>query len=73
MSTVFLILYSILNSFLPWLDEALVPLTEKERLEGTIQKRLGLGDQKLQVIKGTPKFQRLFANALESARYRPVA
>ena len=46
---------------------------EKERLEGIIQKRLGLDDQEFQVIKDTPKFQRLFGNALEASRYRLVA
>ena len=46
---------------------------EKEELIQIIQKRLGLSDREFQTIKETPKFQRLFDNALTASRYRLVA
>ena len=46
---------------------------EKEELIQIIQKRLGLSDREFQIIKETPKFQRLFDNALTASRYRLVA
>jgi len=48
-------------------------IMETEQLVNMIQKRLGLNDQEFQIIKDTPKFQRLFDNALTAARYRLVA
>jgi hypothetical protein len=46
---------------------------EREKLIQIIQKRLGLSDEEFQVIKDTPKFQRLFDNALAASQYRLVA
>jgi hypothetical protein len=46
---------------------------EKEEFIQIIQKRLGLSDQEFHVIKETPKFQRLFDNALAASRYLLVA
>ncbi len=46
---------------------------EKEELIQVIQSRLGLSDREFQIIKETPKFQRLFDNALTASRYRLVA
>lgn len=46
---------------------------EKEQVIQIIQKRLGLDDKEFQVIRDTPKFQRLFDNALAASRYRLVA
>lgn len=46
---------------------------DKEQLAGIIQKRLGLDDAEFQAIKQTPKFQRLFENAVKGAPYRLVA
>ena len=48
-------------------------LMETEQLVNMIQKRLGLNDQEFQIIKDTPKFQRMFDNALAAARYKLVA
>jgi hypothetical protein len=38
-----------------------------------LKKRLGLDAEEFGKIEGTPKFQRLFENALKGARYRLVA
>lgn len=46
---------------------------QKERLVALIQKRLGLDDEEFKQIAGTPKFQRLFDNMANAARYRLVA
>ena len=46
---------------------------QKEELIQIIRKRLGLSDRDFQTIKDTPKFQRLFDNALAASRYRLVA
>lgn len=46
---------------------------EKEQLIQIIQKRLRLDDKAFQVIRDTPKFQRLFDNAIAGSRYRLVA
>jgi len=46
---------------------------EKENIIQIIQKRLGLNEREFQIIKDTPKFQRLFENALAASRYRLVA
>ncbi len=46
---------------------------DKEQLAMIIQKRLRLSDQEFQVIRDTPKFQRLFENAAKGAGYRLVA
>jgi hypothetical protein len=46
---------------------------EKEQLIQIIQKRLRLDNKEFQVIRDTPKFQRLFDNALAASRYQLVA
>jgi len=46
---------------------------QKEELIQIIRKRLGLSERDFQIIKDTPKFQRLFDNALAASRYRLVA
>ena len=46
---------------------------EKEQLVEIIQKRLGLEDREFKAIKDSPKYQRLFENALAASRYRLVA
>lgn len=46
---------------------------EKEQISTMIQKRLGLEEKEFQVIKNSPKFQRLFDNILSGSRYRLVA
>jgi hypothetical protein len=46
---------------------------EKEQLAKIIQSRLGLDDAEFQIVKETPKFQRLFENAVKGARYRLIA
>jgi hypothetical protein len=46
---------------------------EQEQMEKIIQGRLRLNDAEFQAIKDTPKFQRLFQNAVRGARYRLVA
>jgi hypothetical protein len=46
---------------------------EKEQISRMIQKRLGLEEEEFQVIKNSPKFQRLFDNILSGSRYRLVA
>ena len=46
---------------------------QKEELIQIIRKRLGLSERDFQTIKDTPKFQRLFDNALAASRYRLVA
>ena len=44
-----------------------------EELMRIIQQRLGLDDASFKTIENTPKFQRLFENALAASRYRLVA
>jgi hypothetical protein len=46
---------------------------EQERLAAIIQKRLRLNDDEFKSIRETPRFQRLFVNALKASRYRLVA
>lgn len=46
---------------------------DKEHLERIIQKRLDLPDHEFQIIRDNPKYQRLFANAIQGSRYRLVA
>ena len=52
-------------------------LKEKEmdqaRLEKIIQTRLALPEDEFKTIRETPKFQRLFANALKASRYCLIA
>ncbi|MCG6879697.1 MAG: hypothetical protein LJE96_11215 [Deltaproteobacteria bacterium] len=43
------------------------------RLEKTIQKRLSLPADAFKKIRNTPKYQRLFANAIEASPYRLIA
>jgi uncharacterized repeat protein (TIGR04076 family) len=46
---------------------------DKSQLIDIIRKRLGLNAEEFRKIEETPKFQRLFENALKGARYRLVA
>jgi hypothetical protein len=46
---------------------------DQTQLEKIIQKRLALPEDEFKTIHENPKFQRLFANALNAARYRLVA
>ena len=46
---------------------------EKEAIVALIQKRLGLAEKEFKQIVGTPKFQRLFENVADAARYQLVA
>lgn len=46
---------------------------DKLQLDGIIQKRLGLDDDEFRIIRETPKYRRLFENALEASKYRLVA
>ena len=46
---------------------------DKDHLEKIIRKRLALPDHEFQIIRDNPKYQRLFANAIEASRYRLVA
>ena len=46
---------------------------DKHQIAEIIRKRLGLGDQDWSIIQKNPKFQQLFQNAIEAAKYRLVA
>jgi len=46
---------------------------DQNRLEQIIQKRLDLPEDEFRIIRETPKYQRLFANAVKASRYRLVA
>ena len=46
---------------------------DKHQMAEIIRKRLKLEDQKWAAIESNPKFQQLFQNSLEAARYRLVA
>lgn len=46
---------------------------DQNRLEQIIQKRLDLPENEFTIIRETPKYQRLFANAVKASRYRLVA
>jgi hypothetical protein len=48
------------------------PMDETQLVQ-FIQKRLGLNDREFLSIKGTPKYRRLFKNALAASRYQLVA
>ena len=46
---------------------------DKDQMKEVIRKRLALTDSEFKAIEDTPKFQRLFENALEAAKYTLVA
>jgi len=46
---------------------------DKDQIAKIIRKRLNLGDQGWSIIEKNPKFQQLFQNAIEAAKYRLVA
>jgi hypothetical protein len=46
---------------------------DREQMAKIIQTRLGLDDAEFQIVKQTPKFQRLFENVAKGARYHLVA
>lgn len=46
---------------------------DSARLEQIIQKRLNLPENDFKRIRQNPKYQRLFANAVQASRYRLVA
>lgn len=46
---------------------------DRERLAAIIRRRLHLEDSDWSIIENTPKFQRLFQNAIEASRYRLIA
>lgn len=46
---------------------------DKDQIAKIIRKRLNLGDQDWSIIEKNPKFQQLFRNAIEAAKYRLVA
>lgn len=46
---------------------------DKDQIAKIIRKRLNLGDQGWSIIEKNSKFQQLFQNAIEAAKYRLVA
>lgn len=46
---------------------------DKDQMKEIIRKRLALPESEFKAITDTPKFQRLFENALKGAKYRLVA
>ena len=46
---------------------------DKDQIAEIIRKRLGLEDQDWSIIQKNPRFQQLFQNAVEAAKYRLVA
>jgi len=46
---------------------------DKNQITERIRKRLKLGKEEWAIIEKNPKFQRLFANAVEASKYRLVA
>ena len=46
---------------------------DRDQMAKIIQTRLGLDDAEFQIVKQTPKFQRLFENVAKGARYHLVA
>jgi len=46
---------------------------DKDQIAKIIQSRLGLDDAEFQIVKETPKFQRLFENIAKGGRYQLVA
>jgi hypothetical protein len=46
---------------------------DRDRLAKVIRKRLALEKEEFRVIEETPKYRRLFENALQAARYKLVA
>ena len=46
---------------------------DKDRIAEIIRKRLNLEDQEWSIIETNPKFQKLFQNAVEAAKYRLIA
>ena len=46
---------------------------DKDQIAEIIRKRLGLEDQDWSIIQKNPRFQQLFQNAIEAAKYRLVA
>jgi len=43
---------------------------DKDQIAEMIRKRLNLEDQEWSIIQENPKFQQLFQNAIEAAKYR---
>ena len=46
---------------------------DEDQLVEMIRRRLKLDDQEWKIIEQTPKFQRLFKNAVEASKYRLIA